>query len=134
MINFPFINLNKSLVIESELGKVGMQGFFKLVVTRGNGAVETIDWFPNLILNAGLDRLAAGSAVSGVAVGTNSTPPAVTDTQLLSLVKWTTLPEVKPEAPLPSLPVDSRRAIAFSTSGGTPNCWPALLNAPSYLK
>lgn len=69
-----------------------LQGFFKLVVSGPDGSVKReLDWFPNMILNAGLDRIGEGGngVIRGVAVGTNNTPPAATDTALLGLVAYT---------------------------------------------
>lgn len=89
MLNKPFLNLNKSPRLEAEIRAARFQGLIKMVVTRGNGAVQVVDWFPNLVLDAGLDRIAAGNAIVYVSVGTNSTPPATTDTALLAHVAYT---------------------------------------------
>lgn len=59
------------------------EGFFRLVARDAAGNITRDSGeFRNLITNWGLDRFATtgGSAVSGVVVGTGSTPPAASDT------------------------------------------------------
>jgi hypothetical protein len=58
---------------------------------RADGSQRLLaDWFPNLITNGGLDQFAAGNEFSLCAVGSGNTAPAVTNTQLVSLVGTTT--------------------------------------------
>jgi hypothetical protein len=72
--------------------QVRQQGYWKMrAVNAKTGKVrELTDWFPNLILNAGLDAIGTVNTVyTTVAVGTGSTPPAVTDTSLVAPVAVT---------------------------------------------
>jgi hypothetical protein len=63
--------------------KVALSGEYRLVIKRNGEEIDT-GWFKNLILNQGLDQLGTNNAVLiGYArVGTGTTAPAVTDTQL----------------------------------------------------
>ena len=79
-----------------------IQGFFRMVVERPDGSVKKdTGWFPNVITNAGLDRIgsqtsplgsngyAGENCVSYVMVGTGNAVPAVTDTQLQAQTAYT---------------------------------------------
>lgn len=59
-------------------------GFFKIEVRKVNeDAPHTIiDWFPNLITNQGLDRLAVGSTTMYCSVGSGNSTPVVGNTGL----------------------------------------------------
>ena len=59
-------------------------GFFKLEVRKVNEDVPhtVIDWFPNLITNQGLDRLAVSSTVLYCSVGSGNSTPIVGNTGL----------------------------------------------------
>lgn len=62
---------------------VGVKGFFKLDAVRPDGRVRPLTgWFPNLITNAGLNRIGQGSYLIACQVGTNNTAPSVNDTGL----------------------------------------------------
>lgn len=70
---------------------IGVAGYFKIEAIKVDGEGNEIsrrvaaDWFPNLILNQGLDRMADNNDfMSSVQVGSGSTAPADTDTQLQS--------------------------------------------------
>ena len=63
--------------------KCRVQGFFKIVAHKIDGRSRVVaDWFPNLILNQGLDRIGVGGAYSVCRVGSGTGTPAVTDTAL----------------------------------------------------
>jgi len=66
----------------------GLQGEFRLVVTHPDGTEQDTGWFPNLILNQGLDRLGiAGSILIQYAqVGAGTGTPIATQTSLESYV------------------------------------------------
>lgn len=79
--------------------RMEVQGFFKLeAVNEETGERRLLaDWFPNLILNQGLERIgvATGAGVqpnilSAAHVGSGSTAPAATDTALQTPVAATT--------------------------------------------
>lgn len=77
-----------------ELPKPTFKGRFKLIAGKANGEERVVaDWQDNLILDAGLDRIAVSGnnyVVNGVAVGSSNTTPAINQTGLISLVAWTT--------------------------------------------
>lgn len=72
-------------------------GFFRLEAAKIVDGKEisrrvVADWFPNLITNAGLDRLSGVGSTAGYEhfrygiVGASNTPPAITDTTIGSIV------------------------------------------------
>lgn len=65
---------------------------FKLVAHKGNenNPTKETDWFNNLVLDSGLDRLSVGSAIGLVAVGSGNSTPVVTQTGLDNVVATTT--------------------------------------------
>ena len=61
-----------------------VEGYFN-VIRRNASTMEVIEetgFFRNLITNAGLNQIATGGPVRGIAVGTGNAPPLVTDTIL----------------------------------------------------
>ena len=65
--------------------KLALSGEYKIKIIHNDGTVEYTDWFPNLILNQGLDSLAANSSFGGInycRVGTGSSVPAATQVAL----------------------------------------------------
>lgn len=64
----------------------GLAGRYKLVVTRADGSTRETEWFDNLILNNGLNRIGTGAIGHYCQVGSGSAAPLVTDTSLQSLV------------------------------------------------
>lgn len=71
---------------------VGIGGYFKIeAVNTETGERRVLaDWFKNLITNQGLNRIGSGTFLGAVLVGSGSTPPANTDTQLVSHIASTT--------------------------------------------
>lgn len=69
----------------------GLCGRFKLEAERPDGQRRLLaDWFPNLITNAGLNRIGANADwLSTCAVGTGSTTPSVADTTLVNEIAIT---------------------------------------------
>lgn len=75
-----------------------MQGYFRICVKRKDGSIkEDTGWFPNLITNQGMDwigspppnfNVSSGQQYIGThcGVGTGTTTPAFTDTQLTSFL------------------------------------------------
>jgi hypothetical protein len=62
---------------------VGLAGRIKMVATRPDGTTRIVaDWFNNLILDAGLNRIGTGSMGTHAQVGTGSTAPVNADTAL----------------------------------------------------
>lgn len=65
-------------------------GQYKMVVRGEDGKIRReTDWFDNLILNAGLNRMGTAAAINGCAVGTGTTPPTVSETNLQIPGAWT---------------------------------------------
>jgi len=69
---------------------VGLAGRFKLEVFRGSILIEETPWFDNLVTNEGLNYPGGYYGVSGglnrCSVGSGSTAPAYTDTELDALL------------------------------------------------
>ena len=66
-------------------------GWFKIEATRPDGTRRVLaDWFPNLILNGGLDRMGANADyLSWCQVGSGSTAPVATQTALVNRIAGT---------------------------------------------
>lgn len=72
-------------------GAVGMKGEFRLRVIRHDGTVrQDTDWFPNIILDSGLNRWGTGSIIDGAAVGTGTSTPTAAQVQLDTQTTFTT--------------------------------------------
>lgn len=74
-------------------GKVNLQmaGRFKFVAHKKDGSSRVLaDWFDNLMLDAGLERLGTGGVLGRCAVGTDSTAPNVSQTALVGFLASTT--------------------------------------------
>ena len=74
-----------------------MAGWFKIEAVKADGSRRVLaDWFPNLILNQGLDYLAQTNTEAGVThigavqVGSSSTAPANGQTALVAYIAGTT--------------------------------------------
>ena len=74
------------------LPTASISGYFCLVATDvETGAKRVVaPWQPNLILDAGLNRIGQGAFISGAGVGTGTTTPAVGQTDLVAQVAWST--------------------------------------------
>jgi len=79
------------LDVEPPSGKVGLSGEYNLRVIRGDGSVKSeTGWFPNIILDAGLNRWGTSNIISGAAVGTGTSTPTAAQTGLDAQVTFTT--------------------------------------------
>ncbi len=80
----------KSLLIPKrgfEMPKTEVQGWFKLEATRPDGTKRVLaDWFPNLILDQGLNRMGTASFMTHCQVGTGNGTPLVSDASLQARV------------------------------------------------
>lgn len=73
--------------------KVGAK--FKLIIHNGDGVpVRESEWFDNLVLNTGLDRMSVGTWINRCCVGTGNSTPTPTQTKLDSFVAATTTVQV----------------------------------------
>lgn len=65
---------------------IGLKGIFNLKFTNvKTGQVRELE-FTNLILNSGLDRMAAGAFIGGCVLGSASSTPVATDTSITSIL------------------------------------------------
>ncbi|MGL4260683.1 MAG: hypothetical protein ACRCTX_03625 [Afipia sp.] len=69
--------------------KASLSGRFKCV-THKDGVVSSETEFDNLILDSGLERWGTGEIIDRCSIGSGSTPPAVTDINLTSLIATST--------------------------------------------
>lgn len=71
--------------IETKVGAL-----FKLVVHKGDGVpVRETDWFHNLVLDSGLDRMGVGNFIYKCCVGTGNSTPVASQTALDSFLAST---------------------------------------------
>ena len=79
--------LKNSLLKARKKPSIGMAGEYRFVVrdARNGGVVRETDWFSNLILDAGLNRLGSGAWYGYCHIGTGTTAPANGDTVLATL-------------------------------------------------
>jgi hypothetical protein len=68
--------------------EVGIGGYFKLEAVNAETGERRVlaDWFKNLITDIGLNRMGSAGFISHCYVGSGSTPPANSDTQMQSFV------------------------------------------------
>lgn len=59
-----------------------VSGEYNICITKADGTVQETGWFDNLILNAGLDRLAQGQPIGYCSVGSGTSVPSPTQTAL----------------------------------------------------
>ena len=65
---------------------IGLKGIFNLKFTNvKTGQIRELE-FTNLILNSGLDRIAAGTFIAGCVLGSDSSTPVVTDTSITGIL------------------------------------------------
>ena len=66
-----------------------LAGKYKIAIKRGDDIIQETPWFHNTILDQGLDRMgatASATVISSVQVGTGNTPPATTQTSLVTFL------------------------------------------------
>lgn len=69
--------------------KTKVAGYYKLQVIRPDGTVRQSAEFPNLITNAGLDRMATSTYLTVCQVGSGSAAPTFADTALAARIAGT---------------------------------------------
>ena len=96
------------------------EGFYKIEAVKADGSRRVLaDWFPNLILNAGLDRMGANSDyLAWCQVGSGSTAPTPTQTTLVARVAGTNTLQSNIAANSGSAPYFARRTITFRFAQG----------------
>jgi hypothetical protein len=68
-----------------------LKGRYKLVVRDAWGGVRRqTDWFDNIILDTGLNRMGTGAPIAGAAIGTGTSTPVASQTGLDTQTTYTT--------------------------------------------
>lgn len=109
--------------IEPPPGTVGMHGRFKIIKRdRWGKALEQTPWFSNLILNAGLNRMGTGAAIAGAMIGTGTSTPVVSQTQLDAQATFTTTSAPGSGfTPVATSPYNNTRTFVYRTALGALN-------------
>lgn len=83
--------LKNSLLKPPKRPQLGLAGEYRFVVRRASdhAIVRETDWFSNLILDAGLNRLGSGTWRGYAHIGTGTAAPAVGDTTLANFAAAT---------------------------------------------
>lgn len=96
-----------------------LKGFFKMVAVRPDGNKRVLaDWFPNLILDSGLNFIGTVNYVSACQVGTNNTAPVVGDTTLHAFLVGTVTVLSNTSSAQPSAPYYSKSIICYEFGVG----------------
>jgi len=94
--------------------KTECQGYYKLEVRRPDGSIRTqTDWFPNIITDIGLNRMGQGEWYNRCQVGTGSTAPSESDTNLVALLATTTTVQSSTDSGVSGQYSFSRRTYRF---------------------
>ena len=103
--------------------KFGLEGFYKIEAVKANGERRLLlDWFNNLILDAGLNRLGSGGAFNRCMVGTSSTAVLPGQTTLGAQIASTTTIEASSNGVnLVSGYAWARRTFRFAVGTATGN-------------
>lgn len=104
--------------------EIAMQGFYRLTVRRRDGSVkQDTGWFPNLILDEGLNGIGKHQVFNTCYVGSGSTPPIATNTKLENLVGSTSGTQSQANGYLDVTPYYgwSRRVYRFLEGAATGN-------------
>ena len=112
----------KLKIIESKdelLLPVGVKGRYKLATLGRYGRRRESAWFDNLILDAGLERFGNSNATHNTCVvGTGTTAPVVTDTQLETLLVSASSIQSAVNATLSSSPYGARKTWTYEFATG----------------
>lgn len=97
------------------------EGYYKIEAVKSDGSRRLLaDWFPNLILNSGLDRMGdSPDYLNYCQVGSGSTAPAETQTSLASLVSATSNLQSQTNANSGSSPFFARATTTFRFPAGS---------------
>lgn len=96
------------------------EGHYKIEAVKSDGSRRILaDWFPNLILDAGLDRMGANfDYLNWCQVGSGNTPPSASQTSLTSRVSGTNTVQTNTASNSGSVPYFARRTITFRFAQG----------------
>lgn len=97
------------------------EGYYKIEAVKADGTRRLLaDWFPNLILDAGLDRMGdSPDYLTYCQVGSGSTAPVSTQTSLASFVSGTSDKKATVNANSGSSPYFARRSTTYRFAQGT---------------
>lgn len=96
------------------------QGYYKIEAVKPDGSRRILaDWFPNLILDSGLNRMGSNSNyLTNCQVGSGSSAPATTQTALVSLTASTSTILADNPSNSGSDPYFARRTITYRFGQG----------------
>lgn len=96
------------------------QGYYKIEAVKKDGSRRLLaDWFPNLILDAGLDRMGDnGDYLNWCQIGSASTAPTASQTSLVARVASTNSKQSDISANSGSDPYFARRTIIYRFAQG----------------
>ncbi|HUW44868.1 MAG TPA: hypothetical protein VMW50_03640 [Dehalococcoidia bacterium] len=97
-----------------------VEGWFKFEAISEDGTKRVLaDWFPNLITNQGLNQMGTLSTwLDACQVGSGSTVPAVSDTQLVTLVAGTTAVQSTVQGIQSTPPYYASRTVTYRFAAG----------------
>lgn len=96
-----------------------LAGYYKIVAHKLDGSSRVVaDWFPNLITDAGLERIATGTYNSHCQVGSGTNAPTNADTQLQALVAQTSTVQNNVQAAQATPPYYGSRTITYRFGTG----------------
>lgn len=134
----------KHMVVEEGVQTMGAQaqGLYRLEVRRPDGRVRLdTGWFPNLITDYGLERIATtafGGRCSQCVVGTGNTPPSPTDTTMVAERASSTTTQVSTRgrvitgsAPITAIYSKINRVFRFAAGVASGNLSEVGMRAPS---
>lgn len=99
--------------------KVTMAGKFKLEAVRPDGTRRVLaDWFDNLIVDQGLNRIGTGTFMPYCHVGTGSTAPGNSDTALVAFVAATNTVQAETSGTASSSPYYGYRVRTYRFAQG----------------
>lgn len=103
---------------------VGVSGFFCIEAVRPDGSRRLLaDWFPNLILDAGLERFATAAWFTACQVGSGNAAPINSNTQLQTFVAGTSTVQVSTTGAQASTPYFgwARKTFRFAQGAAAGN-------------
>ena len=90
--NGRYIILPRCFVdVEAPTSQLTMAGRYQLIKRNAYGTeLDRTPWFDNILLDSGLNRWGTGGCISGAAIGTGTSTPLATQTQLDTQTLFTT--------------------------------------------
>jgi hypothetical protein len=95
-------------------------GWFKMEAVRPDGSKRLLaDWFPNLVVDTGLNRIGTGSYMSACHVGNGNATPNVLDTSLDGFMAGTTTVQASSYGAQSTVPYYGWKTITYRFGLGT---------------